>query len=82
MFVTATLQSDFMRIPTEEEYVMSRTMIIENQSQYVEMRCNTSPLLREDTAHTIAMMKAVFLGALSYLNIILDQVIPEDIVYR
>lgn len=82
MFVTATLQSDFMRIPTEEEYVMSRTMIIENQSQCVEMRSNTSPLLRESAAHTMAMMKAVFLGALSCLNIIREQVFPEDIVYR
>ena len=82
MFVTATLQSGFMRIPTEEEYVMSRTMIIENQSQYVEMKSNTSPLLREDAACTIAMMKVLFLGGMSGLNIIWQPVFPKDIVYR
>lgn len=81
MFVTATLQSGFMRIPTEEEYVMSRTMIIENQSQYVEMKSNTSPLFRENAASTIAMMKALFLGRIYGLNIIWRPVFPEDIVY-
>ncbi|RZN44872.1 hypothetical protein D9597_21125 [Escherichia sp. E13S3] len=81
MFVTATLQSGFMRIPTEEEYVMSRTMIIENQSQYVEMKSNTSPLFSEDAASTIAMKKALFLGRVYGLNIIWQPVFPEDIVY-
>ena len=81
MFVTATLQSGFMRIPTEEEYVMSRTMIIENQSQYVEMKSNTSPLFSEDAASTIAMMKVLFLGRVYGLNIIWQPVFPEDIVY-
>ncbi|TGC00583.1 hypothetical protein [Escherichia sp. E13S3] len=60
---------------------MSRTMIIENQSQYVEMKSNTSPLFSEDAASTIAMKKALFLGRVYGLNIIWQPVFPEDIVY-
>lgn len=61
---------------------MSRVMIIENQSLYVEMRSNASPLSREDIAFTMVPVKVVFLETLSSLNIIWGQIFPEDTVYR
>lgn len=59
---------------------MPQTMIIVNQSKYVEMRSNTSQLLWDDVAYTMTIMTAVFMVTLSCLNIIWDQYIPEDIV--
>ena len=59
---------------------MPQTMIIVNQSKYVEMRSNTSQLLWDDVAYTMTIMTAVFMGTLSCLNIIWDQYLPEDIV--
>ncbi|TGC12159.1 hypothetical protein CRU79_24620 [Escherichia sp. E4385] len=73
------MQFSHLLMPTEEEYIMYRVMIIQKQSKYIERSGNTSLLSREEVACSVAMISAVFMRAVYCLNLIWDSIFPEDI---